>query len=136
MVGELGQRLCGPDAHADRQPDPLGNPLPDLLPIGHQVALADAGHAFEAQERLIDAVNLQLGCEVAQDVDHPVAHRGVQLVVGGQGDDAVPFGLLPQLEPRGAHWHPQCFGFFAASNDTAVVVAQDDDRPVPKLGLP
>lgn len=32
MVGEFGQRFGGPNAHADGQTHPLGNPLPDLLP--------------------------------------------------------------------------------------------------------
>ena len=48
---------------------------------GHQVTLADTGHPLEAQERLIDAVYLDVWAEVSQDADHPVTHVPIEGVV-------------------------------------------------------
>ena len=50
----------------------------------------ECGHAVGAQEALVDRIHLDRRRELPQDAHDPVAHVGIQGVVGGQGEDVLP----------------------------------------------
>ena len=80
VVRELGQRLGGGDTDADRQARPLTDPFSHLLAHSHRTTV-QMGHRFDAQEAFINAVDLDVRREVAQDGRYTIAHVTVQRVV-------------------------------------------------------
>ena len=80
VVGELRQRLGRPDTNAHRQARPLLDAVTHLLPHGNGTTIKVGDH-LDAQEGLVDAVDLQVRRIVAQDAGHPVAHVAIQRIV-------------------------------------------------------
>jgi hypothetical protein len=83
--------------------------------------------AFDAEEGLVDAVDLQPGRVPAQQFHHPGADVPVELVVAGSRDQAPFLGHGGEFEPRLTHGDAQGFGFGGAGDGTAVVVGEHDD---------
>ena len=123
MVGELGQGFGRAYAHTYRQAGPLANALAHLPPQGH-AATVQRQHLLDAQKAFIDAVDLKVGCVVTQDVHHPLAHVGVQGVVGRKRFDAMQQRQIFQRKPRCAHLHAQRFDLVGASHRAAIVVGE------------
>ena len=134
VVGELGQGLGGADAGAHRQPGPLADALAHALAHGDATAVVPQ-HGLDAQKALVDAVDLDVGGEVAQDADDAVAHVAVQRVVGRQRQNAVLGGQRFHLEPGRAHLHAQGLDLGAAGDRAAVVVGQHDHGHARQPGL-
>ena len=123
VVGELGQGFGRPYAHAHRQAGPLANALAHLPPQGHAAAV-QRQHLLDTQKAFVNAVDLEVGRVVAQDVHHALAHVGVQRVVGGQGLYAVQQCQVFEGEPRRTHLHAQRLHLVGASHGAAIVVGQ------------
>ena len=134
VVGELGQGLGRADAGAHRQPRPLPDAFAHALAHGNTAAVVPQ-HGLDAQEALVDAVDLDVGGEVAQDADDAVAHVAVQRVVGRQRQNAVRGGQLFHLEPGRAHLHAQGLDLGAAGHRATVVVGQHDHGHAGQPGL-
>ena len=94
MIGELGHGLGRCDADAHRETQPIGNPLPDFRAIGGQAAVRQ-WHARQFQERLVDAIDLEIRRETGKDFDDPIAEVGIQGVVRTERDDADAAWLHP-----------------------------------------
>ena len=129
MIGQLGQSLGRCDADAHRQAQPIGDPLPDFSAIGGQATVRQ-GQARQFEERLVDAIDLEIRRETGQDFDDPIAEVGIEGVVGTERDDAMPPGFILDLEPGDTHGNAERLDLGAAGDDTAVVVGEDDDRTV------
>ena len=123
MVGELGQGFGRAYAHANWQASPLANALAHLPPQGHAAAV-QRQHLLDAQKAFIDAVDLEVWRVVTQDVHHPLAHVGVQCVVGRKRLDAMQQCQVFQREPRCAHLHTQRLDLIGASHRAAIVVGE------------
>ena len=130
VVGELGERFGRGDTDAHRQAHPARNTLTDLLTVGGQVQVREAA---QVQEGFVDAVDLELGREAAQDFDDPIAHVGIQRVVRGQRDDAMLLRLFGDLEPGHAHRDAERLRFGRARDHAAVVVGEYYHRPAGQL---
>jgi hypothetical protein len=83
---------------------------------------------LDAQEALVDAVNLDLRGESGEDRRDAPAHVAVERVVARKRLDAVALRQPLELIPGGAHLHPQRLHFVAAGDDAAIVVGEHDDR--------
>src|SRR5262249_48058656 len=98
----------------------------------HQAKLSDAG---EVQERLVDRVDFDVGGELLQRLHDAAAHVAVEGVIGREYGDAVLGGQGADLEIRIAHPEAEGLGFVGAGDHAAVVVGQDDHRPVVDGGV-
>ena len=134
VVGEFGERFGRADPYAHRQPGPLPDTGADQLAHSDGTAI-QLHHGFDPQEGLVDAVDLQLRAEIAQDAAHPVAHVAIERVVGREGQDAVLPGQLLQLKPRGAHLDTERLDLVAAGHGTAIVVREHHHRDAFESGL-
>jgi hypothetical protein len=56
------------------------------------------------------------------------------MVIGGEYGDIVFFDAVPGLEIGDGHANAELPGFIAPRDDTAIVVAEYDDRLVPEIG--
>ena len=69
-----------------------------------------------------------------EDAHDAVGEVAVEGEVGGADDGAGPLQTLAALEVGLAHGDADLFGLGAAGDDTAVVVAQDDEGAAPPIG--
>ena len=60
-------------------------------------------HAFQAQERFVDAVDLHGRRVLAEDLHDPPAHVAIQRIVAAEHLHGVLLEVLPPLEGRRAH---------------------------------
>lgn len=123
VVGQLGQGLGGRDAHAGGYADAALYAAADG--VG---AAGDVWHAVQADKAFVDAVDLLLRAHAGGQAHHAVAHVAVEGEIGAQRDQAVGGVHVLHLEVGLAHLDADGLGFFAACDDAAVVVAQDDQR--------
>ena len=100
MVGQLGQCLGGPNAHANWNTRPLHHAL------AHGVThLAQVGCAGEVDKTFIDGIHLGARRVLAQNLHHAVGQVGVQSVVAAECKHAVLGHQRFALKPRLAHAH-------------------------------
>ena len=85
---------------------------------------------LQAAEGLVDRVHLQLFHPELQQGHQPLAHVGVEAVVGAAHDHAVVFQLGAHLEVGRSHRDAEGAGLGAARDDAAVVVGEHHQRPV------
>lgn len=125
FVGQFRQGFGGgdPDAdgHADVPPD-RGLHLPSQ---GEEFG----GGAFDAEEGLVDAVDLKPGRVAAEQFHDPGADVTVELVVAGQGNESPFLGPGCEFEPGLAHGDAEGFGFGGAGDGAAIVIGQNDHGP-------
>ena len=81
VVGEFGSGFGAPDANAHRQANPAGHAFTNFLPVVSEAAFANASHAIQAEEGLVNAVHLDIGREIPQDRYSTVAHVCIELIV-------------------------------------------------------
>ena len=130
-VRDLGQRLGRGDA--DRYGDP--RPLQHCRPEEARVRLEPVLEAAEAEEGLVDRVDLQLAAEVRQDAHHPRRQVAVEGVVRATHHDAAAGVAVLHEVPGVAHDDPEGLGLVRAGDDAPVVVRQDHDRHAAQGGL-
>lgn len=124
LVGQLGQRLGAGDANADGNTDVPAHRC--LHGVAHPMELLRG--AADAQERLINAVDLQPGRGAAEELHHPCADVPIQLVVAGQRDEPPFLGPRRELEPGLAEGDPEGLGLGGTGDRTAVIIGQHHER--------
>lgn len=132
MVGEFRAGLGAGDSHADRY---ANLPCDGGAHGGRDARLLIVGDAREVQKTFVDAVHLLLWGKPLQNAHHPFAHVGVERVVAGQGHQAQSSSTGLPFEPGRTHGDADGFGFGGTGNDASVIIGQDNDGPVPELGL-
>lgn len=80
VVGDLGERLCGREAHAAGNPHPAEDLGAEAAAIGEVVG---GGGRWRMDERLVDGILFNVQRLVAENRDNAARHIAVQLVVRG-----------------------------------------------------
>ena len=96
---------------------------------------AGLGGPAQAAEGFVDRIDLQLLHPGLEAAHQPLAHVGVEGVVGAAHHHAVLFQLAAHLEIGGAHGEAQGPGLGAAGDDAAVVVGEHHQGPAPQGGI-
>lgn len=129
-VGQLCEGLGVADPDAAGNADPLVDTGADLPGSLDQVT----PHAMQADETLVDAVDLLRGSQTRSQAHHPVAHVAVEREVRRQGDQPGLILQMANLEPGLAHPDAHGLCLVGSSNGAAIVVRQHDHRPVIQAG--
>ena len=122
MVRQLGQGLGASNTDADRNASATQH-----LAANASAELVQVSNTGQIGKRFIDAVDLDRWNHGFDQGHDPLAHVPVQGVVRGERHDAMLLELVFDLEVRLTHLH-EGLRVVAARNDTAVVVAQHDNR--------
>jgi hypothetical protein len=126
IVGQLGQGLGWRNTDTAGNPHPLQHPrTDDMGSFGHVPR-----DAAEVHEALINRIHLMAVPQRSHQAGHAVRHVAIQRKVGREGHKTSFFLQMPDLMPGMAHAHPQGLGLVRSGNGAAVVVAQDDHRPM------
>ncbi len=130
LVGQLGQHLGGGDAHRHRQPQPALHVAAQGLPPGGEIAAASTRPGpVQQAEGLVDRVDLQRLHPLLQHGHQPLAHVGVEGVVGAAHAYPLPLQLALHLEVGLAHGDAEGAGLGAARHDATVVVGEHHQGP-------
>jgi hypothetical protein len=74
----------------------------------------------QTQERFVDRIDFEVGCEVGEHAHHPRAHVAIERVIAGSHHDAgFPETLAAQMPGR-AHLDAEGLGFVRARDDASV----------------
>ena len=131
-VGQLRLPLAGPYADGDRQTQILAQPGPQRPGPVLQVAMA---WSADASEGFVDGIDLQLFAVEFQQAHHPLAHVGIEGVVGTAHHHVLALQLPACLEIRRAHGDAEGTGFGAAGHDAAVIVGEHHHGPADQAGI-
>ena len=131
-VGQFCLAFAGPQADGDRQAQLLSDPGPQGPAPALQVTML---RTTDAPEGFVDGIDLEFFAVDLQQAHHPLAHVGVQGVVGTAHHHVLAFQLLTSLEIGGPHCNAEGPGFSAAGHDAAVVVGQHHDGFADQAGV-
>ena len=131
-IGQFRLAFAGPQADGDRQPQVLAHPGSQGSAPGLQVTIL---RTTDAPEGFVDGIDLELFAVNLQQAHHPLAHVGVQGVVGTAHHHVLAFQLLTCLEIGGPHRNAEGPGFSTAGHDAAVVVGEHDDGFADQAGV-
>ena len=91
--------------------------------VGEVLALK----AGEIEKGLVDRVDFHIGGELSEGAHNAAGHIAVEGVVGRVEYDAVFFDQVANLEDGHAHRDAEGLDFIGTGDDTAVVVAHNDN---------
>ena len=104
-----------------------------LLAIALDVAAV--AHITQVEKGLVDGVDVERRCILAEERHDTPRHRTIEGVVTGKYRHAFALEQLAHLEERVAHLQPELLGLLRARNHTSVVIAQNNDRLAHELGM-
>lgn len=117
VICELSQRLGSPNTDTARDASSAQNAVTD-----NAGALGGVGNAVQADEALVDAVDLLLWSKACHQAHHALRHVSIQREVGRQSYKAVTLLEVTKLKIRLPHFDAQRLGFIATSNSAAIVL--------------
>ena len=117
----MGRVLGAPAPPAGGRAPPARNPPAHRPTVGGGIEPFETG---QIEKALVDGIDVLAGGKPAEHRHQPGAEVGVQRIVAGQGDDPMPAGQVPALEPRGTHREAEGFCFRGAGHHDAVVVSE------------
>ncbi len=132
VVGELGQRLARPEAHADDESCFLPDARTHLLP--ERLQRNQAANPGNVQKALIDGIDFLPRRHLSQYGHHARRHVTVQLVVGAEHVHAVLAEEALVLKQRGGHFNPHPLRLRRTRDDAAVIVGYHDDGAAAQVG--
>ena len=124
-VGEFRLALAGSQPDGDGQSQVLPRPSAQLARPALQVSM---GRTADPAEGLVDRIDLQLFAVGLQQAHHPLAHVGVEGVIGAAHHHVLLLQLLSRLEVRRSHGDAESPRFGTAGHDATVVVGQHHHR--------
>ena len=133
LGGHLGECLGGSDTQRDGDARALGDGLDHQLAIPDEVSAV--AHTAEVEEGFIYGIDVEPWSVSGKQGHHPAAHVAVEVVVGREDSHIVLLQTFLYLIEGFAHLDAQCLALFAARNDAAVVVAEDNHGLVPQIGM-
>ena len=131
-IGQFRLAFAGPQADGDRQSQVPSDPGPQGPAPALQVTIL---RTTDAPEGFVDGIDLEFFAVDLQQAHHPLAHVGIQGVVGTAHHHVLAFQLLTSLEIGSPHRNAEGPGFRAAGHDAAVVVGQHHDGFANQAGV-
>ena len=128
VTGQLCQGLRRTKTDADWHSHALLDALVKVLTPFLQLSVVCILQSVEIDKALVDAI-AEIGWSfLPDDFHYPACQFSIQLIVAGEHGYLLVWELLGKLEVWGSGFDAHLLGFVTAGYDTAIVVAQYNNR--------